>query len=204
MITKIIRQARWYIAAILLWLAYVFISIVTFPTGKVSDTAEVAIILGAAVYQTKPSPVFAERINHAITLYQQGSVKKLVFTGAAAGGISDKHKQAQTTLAESVVAQNYAINKQVSPDDIHIETRSETTRENLIYSNEILVKHGFKTALIVSDPLHLKRAMLMTKDLAINAKPSATPTTRYRSFKKKLPFALRELYFYHHYLLFSR
>ena len=201
------RRSKWLIAAILLWLIYLFISIYNFPAGKLTDTADAAIVLGAAVDQSKPSPVFAERIHHAINLYHEGKVKKLVFTGGIANIISNQQNQDQNknqkAYAESIVAQDYAISKQVSPDDIFIETNSVTTRENLIYAKQILKKQKLKTVLIVSDPLHLKRAMLMSKGLNIEAKPSATTTSRYQSVKKKLPFALRELYFYHHYLLFS-
>lgn len=199
MISKIIRRSKWIIAATLLWLVYVFVSIFNYPDGNLTDSADAAIVLGAAVYGSKPSPVFAERINHAINLYHAGKVQKIVFTGSRA----DKDSKEINHIAESVVARDYAIEKQVKADDILIETSSVTTRENLTYAKQVFEQNKINTVLIVSDPLHLKRAMLMSKDLNIEAKPSATPTSRYQSFKKKLPFALRELYFYHHYLLFS-
>ena len=60
------------------------------------------------------------------------------------------------------------------------------------------------SAILVSDPLHLKRASLMAKNLGIKHDPSATPTTRYQSLRTKLPFALRELYFYNHYKIFNQ
>ena len=203
MISKIIRRSKWLIAAILLWLIYTFISIFNYPSGNLSDSADAAIVLGAAVYKSKPSPVFAERINHAINLYHSGKIQKLIFTGGIADDQNNQQNKDQDSLAESVVARDYAISKKVNPNDIFIETSSVTTHENLIYAKPILEKQNLKTVLIVSDPLHLKRAMLMSKGLNIDAKTSATPSSRYQSFKKKLPFALRELYFYHHYLLFS-
>jgi uncharacterized SAM-binding protein YcdF (DUF218 family) len=61
-------------------------------------------------------------------------------------------------------------------------------------------QNGLTSAIIVSDPLHMKRAMLMADDLAIAAASSPTPTSRYRSLKSKLGFLLRELYFIHHYV----
>ena len=84
-----------------------------------------------------------------------------------------------------------------------IETSSLSTRENLVNAQQILKIEEISTALIISDALHLKRAMKMARDLKIKAKPSATPTSRYQSLKKQFPFALREAYFYHHYLLFG-
>ena len=43
--------------------------------------ADAALVLGAAAWDKRPSPVFRERINHAITLYQSHRVEKIVFTG---------------------------------------------------------------------------------------------------------------------------
>lgn len=62
-------------------------------------------------------------------------------------------------------------------------------------------EHGLKSAIIVSDPLHMKRALMMAEGLEIDAVSSPTPTTRYRSLQSKLGFLFRELYFFHHYLI---
>ena len=191
MLIKIIKYLS---GIIILWLCYLIFSIMNFPSGTLSDSAEAAIILGAAVNDEKPSPVFKERIKHAINLYHAGKVDKLIFTG----GIGDNKK-----YAESAVARDFAIQQKVKADDILIETASLTTRENLIYAQQILQKEKIATALIISDALHLKRTMIMVRDMNIEAKPSATPTSRYQSLKKQFPFALREAYFYHHYLLFG-
>ena len=55
--------------------------------------------------------------------------------------------------------------------------------------------------MIVSDPLHLRRAAMMAKDLGISAVTSPTATSRYRSARTQLNFLLREIYFVHQYLL---
>jgi len=52
------------------------------------------------------------------------------------------------------------------------------------------------TAIIVSDPLHMKRAILMAKDYGIEACSSPTPTTMYKSAKTQIPFLAREVFFY--------
>lgn len=190
----LIKTIKWIVGIIILWISYLIYSILSFPSGTLSDSAEVAIVLGAVVSNEKPSLVFAERLNHAVNLYHAGKVVKLIFTG----GIGENKK-----YAESEVALNFAIQKKVKADDILIETSSLTTRENLVNAQQILKIEEISTALIISDALHLKRAMKMARDLKIKAKPSATPTSRYQSLKKQFPFALREAYFYHHYLLFG-
>ncbi|MDT4875993.1 hypothetical protein FQZ97_1114050 [compost metagenome] len=64
----------------------------------------------------------------------------------------------------------------------------------------VMRRTNLRSAVIVSDPLHLRRAQTMADDLGIQAVTSATPTTQYRSVSARSMFLLRERYFYHHYL----
>lgn len=155
--------------------------------------ADAAIVLGAAVWGEQPSPVFRERINYAVELYQTGCVRKIVFTG----GQDDPSEP-----AEAVVAQRYALGRGVPEFDILFETKSKSTRENLYYARQVVREHQLGRFLIVSDPLHLKRAVLIAQDLGMDAYPAPTPTTRYRSLRSQLGFLARETYYYVTYLLY--
>jgi len=53
----------------------------------------------------------------------------------------------------------------------------------------------------VSDPLHMKRAVLMARDVGLEAGPSPTPSTRYRGFGSQARMLARETYYYIGYLL---
>ena len=57
-------------------------------------------------------------------------------------------------------------------------------------------ENNFKTAIIVSDPLHMKRAMEMAENYKITAFSSPTPTTMYKTPKTKYPFLFREAFLY--------
>ena len=151
-------------------------------------------MLGAAVYDAQPSPVFAERLNHAASLYRSGRVKLLVLTGGKGEG---------ARLSESAVAKRYLQAKGVPANAMLTEERSHTTRQNLVEARRLLSGKPAASVLIVSDPLHMRRALAMAKDLGLPAQASPTPTSRYRSWRAKLPFLLRELYFLHHYWLFG-
>ena len=85
------------------------------------------------------------------------------------------------------------------PTDVFTERRSRTTQQNLAEAKLLMDAHGLRTAILVSDPLHMRRAMWMAGDLDIAAVSSPTPTTRYRSLKTKLRFLRHELYYWHHY-----
>jgi uncharacterized SAM-binding protein YcdF (DUF218 family) len=58
--------------------------------------------------------------------------------------------------------------------------------------------------LVVSDPLHMRRAITLARDLGIDAHPSPTPTTRYVGLQSRSRFLSREVYFYARYLLLGR
>ncbi|WP_309245652.1 hypothetical protein [Desmonostoc muscorum] len=68
------------ISAFLLAIASSASSIYLYGSSTNNIKADAAIVLGAAVWGEKPSPVFRERINHAINLYKNGSVKAIIFT----------------------------------------------------------------------------------------------------------------------------
>jgi len=172
------------------WMIALGGSIWSFGNEDHAKPSDCAIVLGAAVYGDQPSPVFEERIKHAVALYRAGTVSKIIFTGGFGAGASH---------AESTVGADYAIRQGVPPSALLTETRSHTTHENLIEAKSLMSAASLRSAILVSDPLHLKRSARMASDLGIAAVTSPTPTTRYRSLKSRLGFLGRELYFHHHY-----
>ncbi len=176
--------------ALLLWLGILAVSIVRYGNHDHAAKADCIIVLGAAVNGAKPSPVYEERLRHAVDLYKKGYSSKVIFTGGF--GANKAH-------SEGAVGRDHAVTQGVPVQVILIEERSTTTKGNLEEAAALMRQHGLKSAIIVSDPLHLKRAMVMAEDLGMQAVSSPTPTTRYESWKSKGPFLLRELYFMHHY-----
>ena len=133
------------------------------------------------------SPVYRERINHGIALYKEGYAGKLIVTGGVGAG---------NTVSDAAAAKQYALGQGVPPADIYTEDASAITQENLVYAKNIMEAHQLHTALIVSDPLHMKRAMLLARDAGITAYSSPTPTSKYTSLKTQLPFLAREVFYY--------
>ena len=192
MIERIKRVVLWLLVAGFGWCVVVAVSIWNYGGDTHAKHSDCIIVLGAAVQGGAPSPVFEERIQHAIKLHRAGLAFKLLFTGGI-GGAGDR--------SESGVARDFAMLRGVSPGDILIEERSHTTRQNLSEARSVMRHHGLTSAIIVSDPLHMKRAMMMARGLGIASVSSPTPTTRYRSLRTKLGFLIRELYFMHHYVI---
>ena len=150
--------------------------------------ADVVIVLGAAAYDARPSPVFQERIRHGIELHRRGLAPRILFTGGYGDG---------ARFSESQVARRYALRHEVAEQAILIETRSRTTRQNLEQARELMLQHDLHRAIIVSDPLHMARALRLARELHIQAVGSPTPTTRFRSFGTRWRFLLQEVYFFH-------
>lgn len=188
---------KWLLRAALLgiaWLAGVSAWIVWVGERDQAAPADAIVVLGAAAYDAKPSPVFTERIRHGLDLYRRGYAPTLVFTGGYGYG---------ARFSESQVARRYALREGVPEEAILIETLSRTTYENLANARDVLQEHGLRRVIVVSDPLHMARALRLSRQLGIDALGSSTPSTRFRSFRTRWRFLAREVYFFHRDLLLA-
>lgn len=175
------------VISVILSIMMTAVGIVQYSKLDEKTHCDVAIVLGAATSGGEVSPVYRERINHGIWLYENGYVDYLLLTGGTGKG---------NQVSDASAAKQYAISKGVPEQVILIEEESTITEENLEFAKKIMKEKTLDTAIVVSDPLHMKRAMLMAKDYGINACSSPTPTTMYRSAKTQIPFLAREVFFY--------
>ena len=155
-------------------------------------SADCAIVLGAAAWHDKPSPVLEERLNHAIDLYKSGNAKFVILTGGYGKGA--KH-------AESEVGSDYCIRNGVPESALRVEKESRNTIDNLREAKKIMADEQWESALLVSDPWHLKRARCMATDLDLKVYVSGTPSSKFKSLKTKSKFLFDEFLLYHSYLL---
>ena len=172
-----------------LWLGGVAAWILWVGERDQAAPADAIIVLGAAAYDAVPSPVFKARIEHGLDLYRSGLAGKLIFTGGYGGG--------GARFAESQVARRYALRQGVPDKAILIESASRNTQENLRQAVLLMQANELHSAIIVSDPLHMSRALRISRELGIDALGSPTPTTRFRSVSTRWRFLLSEVYFFH-------
>lgn len=183
------RSLLMLVLACALWLGGVAAWITWVGERDQATRADAIIVLGAAAYDAVPSPVFKARIEHGIALFNRGYAARLIFTGGY-GGIGARY-------AESQVARRYAIRQGVPEEAILIEAASQTTFQNLHEARQLLQEHGLRRVIVVSDPLHMARALRLSRGLGIDAVGSPTPSTRFRSLRTRLEFLAREVYFFH-------
>lgn len=126
------------------------------------------VVMGAAQYDGRPSPVFAARLDHAIALYQAGLAPRLIVTGG-------KREGDRTT--EAATARTYAIEHDVPADAILAEDRSRTTLESIRAVAVLMEAADLRDAVFVSDPSHMLRVLRMADDEGIEAYGSPTRTS---------------------------
>lgn len=157
--------------------------------------SEVGMVLGASTWKNEPSPVYRERIRHAVQLYQAGVVRRLLFTGCPTF-------PGEQSCGE--VGARAAIAAGVPESAVEYEGRSRVTRENLLEARDLLETCGARTAVIITDPLHMRRAMAMATALGIQASPGGTPTSALERPGIRTRFLLREAYFWWQFQLVER
>ena len=139
-------------------------------TGNRDDqrNADAIVVLGAAQYDGRPSPVFRARLDHAVDLYEAGVAPYLVVTGGKAQG---------DRTTEGAAARAFAIARGVPASAILVEDRSRTTLETVHAVAALLRERQLASAIFVSDRTHMLRVLRIARDEGITAHGSPTATS---------------------------
>lgn len=121
-------------------------------------SADAILVLGAAQYNGRPSPVLKARVDHALDLYRQGFAPRIVFTGGVGEG---------DTLSEGEVARRYAIERGVPDSVILVERQGATSAASVDAAAVLMRATGLRSALIVSDSYHMLRLELLARRAGI-------------------------------------
>lgn len=141
------------IVLLAIWTVYVQWKIQAAQFGE-TKAADVGIVLGAALWNDKPSPGLRERLDHAFALYEHGKYPRLIVSGGLDGNSSK--------LTEAEGMKNYLVEKGVPAESIFLENEARSTYENLLFSRKIMEQNGWRSAVIVTHHYHGARA----KDIA--------------------------------------
>jgi uncharacterized SAM-binding protein YcdF (DUF218 family) len=133
-----------------------------------SRAADAIVVLGAAQYDGRPSPVFQARLDHAIQLYHDGIARVLVVTGGKLPG---------DRTTEAAAAKAYALAHGVPAEAILVEDRSRTTLESLRAVGRMLREQQLTTVVFVSDRTHMLRVLRIATDVGIDGHGSPTATS---------------------------
>jgi uncharacterized SAM-binding protein YcdF (DUF218 family) len=124
------------------------------------------VVLGAAQYDGRPTPVLQARLDEALAAYNAGTAPLIVVTGGRQQG--DRFTEAET-------GRNYLVDHGVPERAILLENEGRSSWESMQGVGEILATRGVTRILIVSDGFHLFRLKLMAHHLGFTA--FAAPAT---------------------------
>jgi uncharacterized SAM-binding protein YcdF (DUF218 family) len=133
-----------------------------------AQPAQAIVVLGAAQYAGKPSPVLRARLDHALDLWNRHLAALLIHTGGTGSG---------DTTSEAAVGRTYARKRGVPDSAILIENEGRTTSESMRAVAGMLEVRGLQTALLVSDPFHMLRLRILARRFGFTPYTSPTQTS---------------------------
>jgi uncharacterized SAM-binding protein YcdF (DUF218 family) len=126
------------------------------------------VVLGAAQYDGRPSPVLESRLDHALVLYQQGLAPIIVLTGGVGTG---------DTTSEALVGKRYLESHNIPATALVVRPEGRSTVSSMEALDRWLAREGLETVTLVSDPFHMARLRLEAERLDMTAYTSPTRTS---------------------------
>jgi uncharacterized SAM-binding protein YcdF (DUF218 family) len=126
------------------------------------------VVLGAAQYNGRPSPVLRARLDHALRLYNEGYAPRIVVTGGVGRG---------DTTSEAIVGRHYLLARDVEPGDVVVQAQGRSTQASMTAVADWLEAEGLHSVLLVSDPFHMYRLRLEARRTNLEAYTSPTESS---------------------------
>ena len=137
-------------------------------TVEEARPADLILVMGAAEYRGRPSPVFRARLDHALDLYRRGLAPRILTTGGAGG---------DPQFTEGEVGRAYLVGSSVPSEAIIVEPEAESTAQSTAAAAEIMHRMGLASCILVSDGYHIFRTkrMLAQQGLKVYGSPRPSP-----------------------------
>jgi uncharacterized SAM-binding protein YcdF (DUF218 family) len=133
-----------------------------------AQPSDVIVVLGAAQYAGRPSPVLKARLDHALGLWQQGLAPRVILTGGTGSG---------DTTSEAAVGRIYMMRRGIPDSVIMLENQGRSTDESLSGVASLMQAQRLVHAILVSDPFHMLRLQILSWRYGLHAVPSPTRTS---------------------------
>jgi uncharacterized SAM-binding protein YcdF (DUF218 family) len=129
-------------------------------TSDEAAPADVILVLGAAEYRGRPSPVLKARLDHALDLYSRKLAPRIMTTGGAGG---------DPVFTEGGVGRSYLTAHGVPVEAIIVESEGASTVASVALAGEIMRRMGLRSAIVVSDGYHIYRVKKMLESMGLAA-----------------------------------
>lgn len=145
--------------------AYAALRVVATARSDDRTPTDAIVVLGAAQFWGRPSPVLEARLQHAVELYDLGVADRIITVGANQPG--DRTTEADAGR-DWLVAHGVPATAVVAVPDGH------DTLGSLEAAARVMADRGWSSATIVTDPAHVARSMAMADALGLTAHGSPT------------------------------
>jgi uncharacterized SAM-binding protein YcdF (DUF218 family) len=164
-----LKVAGLVLAVLVLYLAVTFGQVWWASRQTTSASASAIVVMGAAQYNGRPSPVLKARLDHAAELYRAGRAPMIIVTGG---------KQPGDRMTQGLTGYDYLRERGVPEDDIRVEVQGTNSYEELSAASLIIEQAGMPpTALLVSDPYHSLRISQIAEQVGIEPHLSTAHTS---------------------------
>jgi uncharacterized SAM-binding protein YcdF (DUF218 family) len=130
--------------------------------------ADAIVVLGAAQYNGRPSPVLRARLDHALSLYRDGLAPWIIVTGGVGRG---------DTTSEALVGKRYLAARHMPDSAVVVQPQGRSTAASMDAVAAWLAARGRNRVLLVSDPFHMCRLRLEARRVALEAYTSPTESS---------------------------
>lgn len=168
---KIRKVCIFAIIAFIVTVVLTALDIIYFGNTAAPRKSDCIIVLGCRVYGSTPSEFLVSRVEKGFELYKNGYGKYIIVSGGKGSG---------ENISEAEAMKRYLISKGMDSSKILMDDKSASTIANLINSKSIMKKNNLKTAVIVSNKYHLKRASLMAEHEGIDSSYSGVFVTSHK------------------------
>ena len=165
------RSLRVILAAVALLVLYYLATLVqVVHTGGEHDAgpSDAIIVMGAAQYDGRPSPQLAARLDHVVTLWEEGVAPLVVVTGG---------KRPGDRFTEAEASSRYLVDAGVPADAIVEVGEGATTHESVEAAAPVMADRGIGTLALVTDPYHALRSRLIVEGEGFDVDVATTPTS---------------------------
>lgn len=165
--TRVLRWGGRVVALAAICYAVVFLWVFWVSRQDQRERADAIVVLGAAQYNGRPSPVLKARLDHALELYREGLAPMVVVTGGIGPG---------DRMSEATVGHKY-LRAQLPDSAIIVRPDGRTTEESMRSVAEWMREREVARVLLVSDPFHMARLRLEARYARLEAFVSPTRTS---------------------------
>jgi uncharacterized SAM-binding protein YcdF (DUF218 family) len=158
------KRRRWIKVTLILtglalcYFAYVYYQVWRQAHLDEARKVDVIVVLGAAQYWGRPSPVLRARLDHALDLYRREVAPRIITTGGFGKG---------STFSESEVSREYLSRQGVPAEFVTVETAGQSTIQSALAVAEIMDRMELRSCVVVSDDYHIFRIKQMLEALGI-------------------------------------